>query len=205
MHRLIAHVSGTVQAVGYRSLVVIMARTLDIRGFVQNLPNGKVFIIAEGPREDLASFVKSIRIDNSRIRVEDIFIDCKDALGEFNGFYKIDSKHEIETVAAKPSQRQREGLMPPRGKYLAASSGLEKIAFETEKVNCKLEKIVNGREELKVEIESRSDGIEIDREDADENRSKTGLEKASANRGDQLYLFPDSKGEKMDVNDNGRR
>ena len=205
MQRLIAHVSGTVQAVGYRSLVVIMARTLDIRGFVQNLPNGKVFIIAEGPREDLASFVKSIRIDNSRIRVEDIFIDCKEAKGEFNGFYKINSKHEIETLAAKPSQRQREGLMPPRGKYLAASSGLEKIAFETEKVNCKLEKIVNDREELKVEIESRSDGIEIDREDADENRSKTGLEKASANRGDQLYLFPDSKGEKMDVNDNGRR
>jgi acylphosphatase len=205
MHRLIAHVSGKVQAVGYRSLVVIMARTLDIRGFVQNLPNGKVFIIAEGPREDLASFVKSIRIDNSRIRVEDIFIDCKDALGEFNGFYKIDSKHEIETLAAKPSQSQKEGLMPPRGKYLAASSGLEKIAFETEKVNCKLEKIVNDREELKAEIESRSDGIEIDREDADENHSKTGLEKASANRGDQLYLFPDSKGEKMDVNDNGRR
>jgi acylphosphatase len=87
MHRLIAHVSGKVQAVGYRSLVVIMARTLDIRGFVQNLPNGKVFIIAEGPREDLASFVKSIRIDNSRIRVEDIFIDCKESKGEFNGFY----------------------------------------------------------------------------------------------------------------------
>jgi hypothetical protein len=31
------------------------------------------------------------------------------------------------------------------------------------------------------------------------------LEKARANRMDQLYLFPDSKREKMDVNDNGRR
>ena len=30
-------------------------------------------------------------------------------------------------------------------------------------------------------------------------------ELASANRGDQLYLFPDSKEGKMDVNDNGRR
>jgi acylphosphatase len=205
MHRLIAHVSGTVQAVGYRSLVVIMARTLDIRGFVQNLPNGKVFIIAEGPREDLASFVKSIRIDNSRIRVEDIFIDCKEAKGEFSGFYKINSKQEIETLAGKPSQSQKEGLMPPRGKYLAPSSGLEKIASDMEKANCRLEKIVNGREELKEEIESRSDGLEIDRESAAQNHSKTGLEKASANRGDQLYLFPDAKGEKMDVNDNGRR
>ena len=74
-----------------------------------------------------------------------------------------------------------------------------------EKANCRLEKIVNGREELKAEIESHSYGIEIDRESAAQNHSKTGLEKASANRGDQLYLFPDAKGEKMDVNDNGRR
>ena len=72
-------------------MVVMMARTLDIKGYVQNLPNGKVFIIAEGPREDLARFVKSIRIDNSRIRVDEIFIDCKDAKGEFNNFYKLDS------------------------------------------------------------------------------------------------------------------
>jgi hypothetical protein len=35
---------------------------------------------------------------------------------------------------------------------------------------------VNGQEELKAEIESRSDGIEIDRVDADQNRAKTGLE-----------------------------
>ena len=41
MKRLVAHVSGKVQAVGYRSMVVTMARTLDIKGFVQNLPNGK--------------------------------------------------------------------------------------------------------------------------------------------------------------------
>jgi acylphosphatase len=175
MNRLIAHVSGKVQAVGYRSLVVIMARTLDIRGFVQNLPNGKVFIIAEGPREDLASFVKSIRIDNSRIRVEEIFIDCKEAKDEFNGFYKINSEREIETLASTASKSQREGLMPPKGKYLAPYSGLEKIASDMEKVNCRPEKIVNGREELRVEIESPCDGIEIDRKYADQNHSKKGL------------------------------
>jgi len=88
MRRLIAHVSGKVQAVRYRSLVVIMARTLDIRGFVQNLPNGMVFIIAEGPREDLASFVKSIRIDNSRIRVEDILLTAKRPRANLMAFTK---------------------------------------------------------------------------------------------------------------------
>ena len=107
MKRLVAHVSGKVQAVGYRSLVVTMARTLDIKGFVQNLPNGKVFIIAEGPKEDLSRFVKSIRIDNSMIKVEDIFTDCKEAKGEFNGFYKINSKHEIEMLSGIASQTKK--------------------------------------------------------------------------------------------------
>jgi len=156
-------------------MVVAMARTLDIKGFVQNLPNGKVFIIAEGHKEDLSRFVRSIWIDDSRIKVEDIFTDCKDAKGEFNGFYKINSKQEIETLTGIASQNQTEGLVPAKGKYLAPTSGLEKIATDMEKVNCRLEKILNGREELKEEIESHSDGIEIDRESADQNHSKTGL------------------------------
>lgn len=122
-------------------MVVMMARTLDIKGYVQNLPNGKVFIIAEGPREDLARFVKSIRIDNSRIRVDDIFIDCKDAKDEFNNFYKIHSKPVRETQMGTPSQSLKEQLSTAKGRYLSASSGLEKICFEMEKVNYKLEKM----------------------------------------------------------------
>ena len=147
-------------------MVVAMARTLDIKGFVQNLPNGKVFIIAEGPKEDLSRFVRSIWIDDSRIKVEDIFTDCKDAKGEFNGFYKINSKQEIETLTGIASQNQREGLVPVKGKYLAASSGLEKIDGAPEKITHKLEEVENGQEDLLDEIESGRDGIEIDREDA---------------------------------------
>ena len=175
MHRLIAHVTGNVQAVGYRSLVVIMARTLDLKGYVQNLPNGKVFIIAEGHKEDLARFVKSIWIDDERIKVEDVFIDCKDAKGEFKGFYKLNSKKEIETLAGFASQSQKEGLMPSKGKYLAAPSGLEKFDSDVEKVNHKLEVIAEGQEGLIDEIEPSRDGINIDRVDADRHfHSKRG-------------------------------
>ena len=39
--------------VGYRSIVVTLAWTLDLKGYIENLPDGKAFIIAEGPREDL--------------------------------------------------------------------------------------------------------------------------------------------------------
>lgn len=203
MKRLVAHVSGKVQAVGYRSLVVTMARTLGLKGFVQNLPNGKVFIIAEGPEEDLSRFVKSIWIDNSRIKVESIFIDCRDARGEFNGFYKMNSKQEIETLTGIASQDQKDGSLPAEGKYLAASSGLEKIDHAVEKVNHKLEEIVNGREDLPDEIEPSRDGIEIDQEDA-HRHLHSKVDPGGAITGINYIYFQIHKG-KMDVNENGRR
>jgi acylphosphatase len=48
MFKLIAHVSGKVQMAGYRSRVVIIAKAFDLRGYVRNLPNGRVKIVAEG-------------------------------------------------------------------------------------------------------------------------------------------------------------
>lgn len=157
MKRLIAHISGKVQGVGYRSMVVMMARTLDIKGYVQNLPNGKVFLIAEGAGEDLTRFAKSIRIDNSRIVVEDIFIDCKDAKGEFIDFYKMDSKQVRAAQTGTASQSQKGQLSTAKGRYLPATSGLEKIGFETERINYKLEKIIKDREDLLEEMESSCD------------------------------------------------
>ena len=42
MLQIIAVVSGRVQHVGYRSRVVTMARTLDLKGYVRNLADGRV-------------------------------------------------------------------------------------------------------------------------------------------------------------------
>ena len=105
MKRLIAHVSGKVQGVGYRSMVVTLARTLDLKGFIENLADGKVFVIAEGPKEDLARFVRAIRIDNAKIKVEGILIDCREATGEFGDFDKILSRHEMQLPPCKETKK----------------------------------------------------------------------------------------------------
>lgn len=89
MKRLIAHVSGDIKGVGYSSIVVTLARTLDLKGYMEILPDGKAFIIAEGQEEDLARFVRAIRIDNAKIGVKEILIDYKEPTGEFNNFHKI--------------------------------------------------------------------------------------------------------------------
>lgn len=90
MKRLIAHVLGDIKGVGYSGIVVSLARTLDLKGYIEILPDGRAFIIAEGPKEDLARIIKAIRID----QVKEILIDCREPTGEFKNFYKIDPLQE---------------------------------------------------------------------------------------------------------------
>jgi acylphosphatase len=51
------YVSGRVQGVGYRWSAVREARRKGITGYVKNLPDGRVYIEAEGTRRQLEEFV----------------------------------------------------------------------------------------------------------------------------------------------------
>lgn len=50
--RLTAVVSGSVQGVGFRYSTRAMAMAVKLRGVAENLPNGDVRVIAEGPKAD---------------------------------------------------------------------------------------------------------------------------------------------------------
>lgn len=58
--RIIVH--GFVQGVGYRSYVRRMAGHLGVRGYVKNLDDGSVLVIAEGDNKTLAVFEKEIDV-----------------------------------------------------------------------------------------------------------------------------------------------
>ncbi|HMI30656.1 MAG TPA: acylphosphatase, partial [Candidatus Limnocylindrales bacterium] len=59
--RLIAHVHGRVQGVGFRAFVHGSAETLGVAGTVKNCPDGSVRVEAEGPREILDQLVHLLR------------------------------------------------------------------------------------------------------------------------------------------------
>jgi acylphosphatase len=50
--RLTATVQGYVQGVGFRWSTMALAQTMKLVGVAENLPNGDVLVIAEGPRAD---------------------------------------------------------------------------------------------------------------------------------------------------------
>ncbi len=96
MRKLIAHVSGKVQMAGYRSKVVTIAKAFDLKGYVKNLPDGRVKVLAEGTEADLERFVKAIRIENTLIKVEDIQFELSDGTEAYDDFFKVVGERETD-------------------------------------------------------------------------------------------------------------
>ena len=76
---------GHVQGVGFRYTTQSIAKRYDVRGFVQNLPDGRVELVAEGEKHELAAFLDDVRERmNRQIRNEQV--DTQPATGEFVQF-----------------------------------------------------------------------------------------------------------------------
>ena len=87
MRRLTAYISGKVQKTGFRARVVSIARDFGLSGYVQNLDDGRVKLIAEGEDYDLESLLAAINIKNTLIQVADIQKDYSAASNDFQGFF----------------------------------------------------------------------------------------------------------------------
>jgi acylphosphatase len=97
MMQLSAYVSGNVQRVGYRARVIQLANGLGLKGFVENLNDDRVRIIAQGEEEKLKLFAGAIDIKNSLIKVSSIETEYSDANGYFGGFYKMVETGETDS------------------------------------------------------------------------------------------------------------
>jgi len=53
--------SGRVQGVGFRFTTESIARRFSVTGFVRNLDDGRVELVAEGPADQVELFVGSVR------------------------------------------------------------------------------------------------------------------------------------------------
>ena len=87
MMRITAIARGRVQGVGYRYFVTGCTHETGVVGYVRNLPDGTVQIVAEGTHEILDLFTRLIRAEKDpSIHVEKIAITSGEATGEFSQF-----------------------------------------------------------------------------------------------------------------------
>ena len=84
--RLSAIVHGRVQGVFFREFTRGHAISLGLTGYVRNLPNGTVEMVAEGPRESLDGLLEQIRIGPPSAQVDKVDFQWKVHSGEFERF-----------------------------------------------------------------------------------------------------------------------
>ena len=83
--RKTVHYSGRVQGVGFRYTTADIARGFDVAGFVRNLADGRVLVVAEGTVEEIAAFLGEVD-DRMRVNIEASDAVQEAATGEFAGF-----------------------------------------------------------------------------------------------------------------------
>lgn len=80
------YIEGLVQGVFYRAFVRELALRTGLRGWVRNLPDGRVEAVFEGAEEDIESAVRECRKGPPAARVTNVDVTWEPYKGEFRDF-----------------------------------------------------------------------------------------------------------------------
>ncbi|NPV61695.1 MAG: hypothetical protein HPY61_03530 [Methanotrichaceae archaeon] len=161
MLRLTAYISGTVQKVGYRAQVVLLANAFGLRGYVQNLPEGVVKVVAEGSEEDLERFLKALRIQDALIDVQNIEAQYGPASYEFIGFEKMVARGETDQRLDKAAGLLKELIVVNKDVVKELRATREGLQGEIKATREGLQQEIRAtRKELKDEIKATRIGLQ---------------------------------------------
>lgn len=86
MKRLKITVKGSVQGVSFRRNTKLVADKLGLTGYVKNLPDSSVEVVAEGTDDKLKELLAFCRKGPEGAYVSDVEVEYKNATNEFTGF-----------------------------------------------------------------------------------------------------------------------
>ena len=79
-------ISGRVQGVFFRKTTQVVAKTLGICGWVRNLDDGRVEVVAEGEERDLKKLIEFCKRGPPLARVDGMDVKWEEYKGEFEKF-----------------------------------------------------------------------------------------------------------------------
>lgn len=86
MQEIYCIISGKVQNVAYRAYAQDSATELGLCGFVRNLPDGTVELVAQGDKDTLKEFVEYLHEGSLLAKVEHVSIDWRTIKKPHNDF-----------------------------------------------------------------------------------------------------------------------
>lgn len=82
-----AYIYGRVQGVFFRSYLAKNARELGLVGFVRNLSNGSVEVLAEGDKQQLEKLIEFMKQGPSAAHVDECKINWSRPVGDYLQFH----------------------------------------------------------------------------------------------------------------------
>lgn len=79
-------VKGKVQGVYFRRFTVENARKLNLAGFAQNLPDGRVMVVAEGKATSIQKLIDFLHIGPAHADVENVSVQWSEPTSEYSEF-----------------------------------------------------------------------------------------------------------------------
>lgn len=86
MQEIHIYVTGAVQGVGFRAVVKRHALLHDIKGFVRNLPDGRVEICAQGKGDQINNFIHTVKLKPGLGTISNIETKLKPIQESFSSF-----------------------------------------------------------------------------------------------------------------------
>lgn len=80
------YIQGRVQGVFYRDWTRGQAQSMGLTGWVRNLEDSRVELVAEGEKETLNNLIEAIKKGPPLANVDHLDIIWEKAIGEFRGF-----------------------------------------------------------------------------------------------------------------------
>ena len=100
-----AHITGRVQGVGFRPFIYRLAVRYGLRGYIINLGDAGVEIVAEGPQENIKDFIRSIQMEEPPVsEISGFHITYRPYRGRFKEFVIDKSQNSKQVVS---------GIFPP--------------------------------------------------------------------------------------------
>ena len=127
MERSVILVSGRVQKVGYRSKVIALAQEMGIVGWVGNLPDGRVKVVAEADAAVLDRFATALKVKNALIDVEAVEVERHDATGEFDDFSKLVDRGETDSRLDRSAELLKELIDVTRSGFSGLGQKMDRM------------------------------------------------------------------------------
>lgn len=79
-------VIGFVQGVGFRRFIRSKAKLLKLTGWVQNMPDGRVEVVAQGPEASIKELIKIAEKGNWLSSIKGVVVDWEESQEKFDDF-----------------------------------------------------------------------------------------------------------------------